>query len=99
MASVIIRNIQKEILSMLINESKLVDINFVNRNKTRLRGVIKGFDAFTIIVESFGVQHTIYKHEICNISSLAGVRNDRDRNRPRNRNDNYKPRILTWKAD
>ena len=40
----------------------------------QLRGNIKGFDNFTVIIESEGKQQLIYKHAISTISPLKPVK-------------------------
>ena len=41
-------------------------------NGFQMRGVIRGFDAFVVVLESEGRQQLIYKHAI---STIAPVRN------------------------
>lgn len=55
-------NIQDTFLNQIRKEAVPVIIHLVNG--FQLRGVIKGFDNFTIIIESEGKQQMIYKHAI-----------------------------------
>ncbi len=45
-------------------------------NGYQIRGIIKGFDAFIIIMDSEGKQIVIYKHAISTVSPLNPVRFD-----------------------
>jgi host factor-I protein len=42
-------------------------------NGFQLRGVVKGFDAFTVLLEYERKTHLVYKHAISTISPCAGV--------------------------
>jgi sRNA-binding regulator protein Hfq len=76
MNSIIKRNLQNEILTLLLNEHKLVEFHFIgNTNIKSTRGVIISFDEFRINIDSFGRQLSLYKQAISHISSLAGGRN------------------------
>jgi sRNA-binding regulator protein Hfq len=83
MSTVVKRNLQNEILTLLLNEHKLVEFHFIgNTNIKSTRGVIISFDEFRINIDSFGRQLSLYKQAISHISSLAGGRNT-NRNRGR----------------
>lgn len=43
-------------------------------NGYQLRGLVKGFDNYTLILDSDGKQQMIYKHAISTISPLVPVR-------------------------
>jgi host factor-I protein len=42
-------------------------------NGFQLRGTVKGFDPFTVLLEYEGKTHLIYKHAISTISPVAPV--------------------------
>ena len=42
-------------------------------NGFQMRGVITGFDAFVVILDSEGRQHVIYKHAISTIAPVRPV--------------------------
>jgi host factor-I protein len=58
-------NLQDSFLNQVRKES--TDIKIVLLDGTELAGVVKGFDNFTVIIVSRGVQHLIYKHAIARI--------------------------------
>ena len=49
-----------------------VPVTMFLMNGFQMRGIIKGFDAFVVILDSEGRQQIIYKHAI---STIAPVRN------------------------
>ena len=55
-------NIQDTFLNQIRKESVPVTIYLVNGYQ--LRGLVKGFDNFTIIIDSEGRQQMVYKHAI-----------------------------------
>ena len=55
-------NIQDQFLNQLRKENTLVTLNLING--FQLRGLIKGFDNFTVLLETEGKQQLIYKHAI-----------------------------------
>jgi host factor-I protein len=55
-------NIQDQYLNQLRKERTFITVFLLNGYQ--LRGVIKGFDNFTVLFESEGKQHLIYKHAI-----------------------------------
>ncbi|WP_078554528.1 RNA chaperone Hfq [Bacillus alkalicellulosilyticus] len=63
-------NIQDQFLNQLRKENISVTVFLLNG--FQLRGHIKGFDNFTIILESEGKQQLVYKHAI---STFAPQRN------------------------
>ena len=42
-------------------------------NGFQMRGVITGFDAFTVVLTTEGRQNLIYKHAISTVSPMRGV--------------------------
>ncbi|MDV2685517.1 RNA chaperone Hfq [Alkalihalophilus lindianensis] len=63
-------NIQDQFLNQLRKENISVTVFLLNG--FQLRGHVKGFDNFTIILESEGKQQLVYKHAI---STFAPQRN------------------------
>ncbi|AQS56807.1 MAG: RNA chaperone Hfq [Novibacillus thermophilus] len=55
-------NIQDTFLNQIRKESVPVIIHLVNG--FQMRGIIRGFDNFTVVIESEGKQQMIYKHAI-----------------------------------
>ncbi|MEH6914726.1 RNA chaperone Hfq, partial [Priestia megaterium] len=55
-------NIQDQFLNQLRKENIYVTVFLLNG--FQLRGLIKGFDNFTVLIESEGKQQLIYKHAI-----------------------------------
>lgn len=49
-------------------------VNVFLSNKTRLHGVIAGFDDYTIVLESHGTQTLIYKTQITSITPQISER-------------------------
>ena len=59
-------NIQDIFLNNARKSKTLVSIHLVNG--FQLRGLVKGFDNFTVILESEGKQMLVYKHSIRTIT-------------------------------
>lgn len=55
-------NIQDSFLNQLRKEGTFVTIFLLNG--FQLKGLVKGFDNFTVLIESDGKQQLIYKHAI-----------------------------------
>ena len=53
-------------------------VNIYLLNGTRLYGVVKGFDEYTIVLESRGSQTLIYKNSIASIAPQNAVRPIKD---------------------
>ncbi|MBD1372937.1 RNA chaperone Hfq [Hazenella sp. IB182357] len=64
-------NIQDAFLNQIRKESVPVTIFLVNG--FQIRGVIRGFDNFTIIIESEGKQQMVYKHAISTFTPVRYV--------------------------
>ena len=58
-------NLQDSFLNQVRKENNPVTIYLVNG--FQLRGLVKGFDNFTVILDSDGKQQIIYKHAISTI--------------------------------
>ena len=64
-------NLQDAFLNQVRKESMPVTIFLVNG--FQLKGLIKGFDNFTVIMESEGKQMMVYKHAISTVSPARPV--------------------------
>ena len=64
-------NIQDTFLNQLRKEN--IPVTVYLTNGFQIRGVIKAFDNFTIIVDSEGKQQMIYKHAISTFTPLRSV--------------------------
>ena len=61
-------NLQDIFLNQAINKNIPVIIRLVNGFP--IRGLVKGFDSFTVILETEGKQQLVYKHAISSVSPL-----------------------------
>lgn len=64
-------NIQDTFLNQVRKENIPVTIYLVNG--FQLRGLIKGFDNFTVVLETEGKQQLVYKHAISTFTPLRNV--------------------------
>jgi len=64
-------NLQDTFLNQVRKENIPVTIFLVNG--FQLKGMIRGFDSFTVILESDGKQLMVYKHAISTVSPLRAV--------------------------
>lgn len=64
-------NLQDAFLNQVRKENIPVTIFLVNG--FQLKGMVRGFDNFTVIMESDGKQLMVYKHAISTISPLKPV--------------------------
>ena len=64
-------NLQDVFLNNVRRENLAVVIYLVNG--FQLRGVVKGFDNFTVIIENEGKQQMVYKHAISTISPVNNM--------------------------
>lgn len=64
-------NIQDNFLNQLRKEN--IPVTVYLTNGFQIRGIIKAFDNFTIIVDSEGKQQMIYKHAISTFMPLRSV--------------------------
>nr|NNM90084.1 RNA chaperone Hfq [Bacilli bacterium] len=67
-------NIQDSFLNQIRKESIPVTVYLMNG--FQIRGVVKGFDNFTIVIESEGKQQLIYKHAVSTFTPSRNVRFD-----------------------
>ncbi|MBQ8682248.1 MAG: RNA chaperone Hfq [Selenomonadales bacterium] len=61
-------NLQDSFLNLVRKENMAVVIYLVNG--FQLRGMVKGFDNFTVVLEQDGKQQLVYKHAISTITPL-----------------------------
>lgn len=61
-------NLQDIFLNQVRKENVGVSIHLVNG--FQIKGNVKGFDSFTVIIESMGRQQLIYKHAISTITPV-----------------------------
>lgn len=64
-------NLQDTFLNQLRKDGQLITVFLVNG--FQLRGVVKGFDNFTVVVETEGKQQMVYKHAISTIVPTKAV--------------------------
>lgn len=64
-------NLQDIFLNQVRKEHVHITIYLVNG--FQIKGMVKGFDSYTIVLESDGKQHLIYKHAISTITPLKPV--------------------------
>jgi host factor-I protein len=64
-------NIQDQFLNQLRKDSTQVTVFLLNG--FQIRGLVKGFDNFTVLFESEGKQQMVYKHAISTFSPQRNV--------------------------
>ncbi|NBJ68310.1 MULTISPECIES: RNA chaperone Hfq [Clostridia] len=64
-------NIQDQYLNQL--RKNRISVTVFLTNGFQLRGVIKGFDNFTVLIETDGKQQLIFKHAISTFSPAKNV--------------------------
>ena len=64
-------NLQDAFLNQVRKEAIPITLFLVNG--FQLKGVVQGFDNFTVILESDGKQMMVYKHAISTISPLRSI--------------------------
>lgn len=64
-------NLQDSFLNQVRKENVPVIIYLVNG--FQLRGAVKGFDNFTVIIENEGKQQLVYKHAISTITPFRSL--------------------------
>lgn len=65
-------NIQDQFLNQLRKEETMVTVFLLNG--FQLRGLVKGFDNFTVLLEVDGRQQLIYKHAISTFAPQKNVK-------------------------
>ena len=64
-------NLQDSFLNHVRKENLAVVIYLVNG--FQIRGLVRGFDNFTIIIENEGKQQLVYQHAVSTISPIANI--------------------------
>ncbi len=64
-------NLQDNFLNQVRKENTAVSIHLVNG--FQLKGNVKGFDNFTVVLESMGKQQLVYKHAISTITPAKPI--------------------------
>lgn len=59
-------NIQDNFLNQARKENVMVVVHLVNG--FQIKGLVRGFDNFTVVIETLGKQQMIYKHAISTIT-------------------------------
>ena len=65
------QNLQDHFLNQLRKEKACVTMFLMNG--FQLHGVVKGFDGFTVVLDSDGKQQLIYKHAISTVVPMRAV--------------------------
>jgi len=65
-------NLQDSFLNQIRKENNLPVVIYLV-NGFQLRGVVKGFDNFTVVIENDGKQQLVYKHAISTITPLRAM--------------------------
>lgn len=61
-----INNLQDIFLNNARKEK--IPVTIFLMNGVRLEGIVKGFDSFTVVLDSMGKQQLVYKHAISTVS-------------------------------
>ncbi|WP_430785789.1 RNA chaperone Hfq [Virgibacillus flavescens] len=69
-------NIQEQYLNQLRKDHISVTVFLING--FQLRGIIKAFDNFTVLLEADGKQQLIFKHAISTFSPVKNVSLDKE---------------------
>lgn len=64
-------NLQDVFLNQVRKEH--IPVTIYLTNGFQLRGMVKGFDNFTVVVDSEGKQQLVYKHAISTVSPMKAV--------------------------
>lgn len=64
-------NLQDAFLNQVRKERIIVTVFLVNG--FQIKGIVKGFDNFTVIIEMDGRQQLIYKHAISTVSPIRPI--------------------------
>ena len=71
-------NIQDTFLNQIRKDKVLVTVYLVNG--FQIRGMVKAFDNFTIVLEADGKQQMIYKHAISTFTPVRSVSSNLEQN-------------------
>ncbi|MBF8984500.1 RNA chaperone Hfq [Lutibacter sp. B2] len=64
-------NLQDIFLNQVRKENTTITIHLING--FQIKGIVKGFDSYTIVLENDNKQHLIYKHAVSTITPLTKV--------------------------
>lgn len=64
-------NLQDAFLNQVRKDKILVTVYLVNG--FQIKGIVKGFDNFTVIIEMDGRQQLVYKHAISTVSPIRPI--------------------------
>lgn len=64
-------NLQDVFLNQVRKEH--IPVTVYLTNGFQLRGMVKGFDNFTVVIDSEGKQQLVYKHAISTVSPMKAV--------------------------
>ncbi len=73
-------NLQDTFLNQVRKENVAVTIYLVNG--FQIKGNVRGFDSFTVILDSLGKQQMVYKHAISTISPMRPLTDGFDFTKP-----------------
>jgi host factor-I protein len=68
-------NLQDSFLNQVRRDN--AEVNILLTSGKSLRGTVKGFDNFTVVLNSRGSQHLIYKHAIAQVTSQRAAQGRR----------------------
>ncbi len=74
-------NIQDNFLNQARKENVMVVIHLVNG--FQLKGLVRGFDNFTVVIDTMGKQQMIYKHAISTITPTKALSTNGDKTAPK----------------
>ena len=74
-------NIQDNFLNQARKENVVVVVHLVNG--FQLKGLVRGFDNFTVVLETMGKQQMIYKHAISTITPTKAFSNSNKSDAPK----------------
>ena len=66
------QNLQDVFLNQARRERQLVTVFLMNG--FQMRGIVRGFDSFTVVIDCEGKQELIYKHAISTLVPIQPVR-------------------------
>jgi host factor-I protein len=64
-------NLQDVFLNQVRKERVPITVYLVNG--FQIRGIVKGFDSYTLVLDSDGKQHLIYKHAISTLTPFKSI--------------------------
>ena len=76
-------NLQENFLNQARKENVPVTIHLVNG--FQIKGMIRGFDQFTVVIDAMGRQQMVFKHAISTITPakpLGGTKADKEEAKP-----------------